>query len=339
VTVASGVGSWPGSDPDDYAEAVRVVLGELADLPYLPELPGRGATAGMVGRALAMVGDLGFDLQPAGWRLTDSSGVDHRRARSLLAQDLDQLEEQAQGFQGVLKVQVAGPWTLAACVEKPRGDKVLADHGARRELAQALAEGVAVHLADVRRRVAAQRIVVQIDEPMLPGVLAGAVPTASGFGKHRAVAPPEASEALTWVLSAAGTEPWVHSCAPGTPWALVRDAGARGLSGDLAQLAADDLDVFAEALEAGERVALGVVPATEAAGGPATTEPGERALTERVLRVLDLLGLDPDAVGDQLVVTPSCGLAGASPQWARRATALCVRVASNLTSNVEGDAR
>ena len=330
MTIASGVGSWPGSDAEEYAEAVRVVLGEVPDLPYLPELPGRGAAASMVGRTLATISDLGFDQQPAGWRLTDTSGVDHRRARSLLAQDLDQLEEQAQDFRGVLKVQVAGPWTLAATVEKPRGDKLLSDHGARRELAQALAEGVAAHLADVRRRVDADRVVVQVDEPALPAVLAGSIPTASGFGKHRAVHPPEASEALSWVLEAARTEPWVHSCAAGTPWALLRGAGARGLSGDLSVLGADDLDVLAEALEAGERVALGVVPATDP-----DTVPTETGLTERVLRVLDVLGLDPDAVSDLLVVTPACGLAGASRAWARRATDLCRAVARNLSGASE----
>lgn len=332
MSAASGVGSWPGSSAEDYAEAVRVVLGQLPDLPYLPELPGRGPEAGMTGRTLATVTDLGFDLQPAGWRLTDVSGLDHRRARSLLAQDLDQLEEQAQDFRGVLKVQLAGPWTLSATVEKPRGDKVLADHGARRELAQALAEGVATHLDDVRRRVAAERVVVQVDEPALAAVLAGAVPTASGFGRHRSVQPPEATEALGGVLALAGTEPWVHACAAGTPWRLLRDAGARGLSGDLAVLDADDLDAFAEALEAGERVALGVVPASDP-----DPEPTERSLTERVLRLLDVLGLDPDTVGGQLVVTPSCGLAGASPAWARRATDLCAEVSRRLTGGPGGD--
>jgi methionine synthase II (cobalamin-independent) len=327
VTVASGVGSWPGTTAEEYAEAVQVVLGEVPELPYLPELPGRGAHAGMIGRALATITDLGFDLQPAGWRLTDAAGVDHRRARSLLAQDLDLLEEQAQDFHGVFKVQVTGPWTLAANVEKPRGDKVLADHGARRELAQALAEGVATHVADVRRRVDADHVVVQMDEPALASVLSGAVPTASGFGRHRAVHPPEASEALTWVLERAGTEPWVHSCAPGTPWGLLRGAGARGLSADLAVLGADDHEALAEALDAGERVALGIVPAVEPAAPPT-----EKTLTESVLRTLDLFGLDPDGVSDLLVLTPSCGLAGASPAWARRATDLCRTVAEELTS-------
>jgi hypothetical protein len=283
----------------------------------------------MVGRTLATITDLGFDLQPAGWRLTDAPGLDHRRARSLLGQDLDALEEQAQDFHGVLKVQVTGPWTLASLVEKPRGDKVLSDHGARRDLAQALAEGVATHLADVRRRVDAEHVVVQLDEPLLPSVLAGSVPTASGFGRHRVVRPPGASEALGWVLARAGTEPWVHSCAAGTPWALLRDAGARGLSGDLDLLTADDLEAFAEALEAGERVALGVVPSLDPASAPP-----EQGLTDRVLRMLDVIGLDPDQVAERLVITPSCGLAGASPAWARDATELCRTVARNLTGTV-----
>jgi methionine synthase II (cobalamin-independent) len=326
VTVATGIGSWPGDDAGDFTEAVRVVLGEVPDLPHLPELPARGPGATMVGRALAMIGDLGFDLQPAGWRLTDHPGLDHRRARSQLAQDLDVLEEQLQGFDGALKVQVAGPWTLAAEVERPRGDKILADHGARRELAQALAEGVVEHLQDVRRRVAAARIVVQVDEPSLPAVLAGAIPTASGFGRHRVVHPPEASAALEWVLQVAGVEPWVHSCAREVPWQLLRGAGARGLSADLATLDAGAMDVLAEALEAGESVALGVVPSIEPAIAPTATE-----LTERVLRWLDMTGLDPAAVADRLVLTPACGLAGASPAWARQALALCHEAATNLS--------
>ena len=45
MTLASGVGSHPGDDQRDFDEAVRLVLGELPDLPYLPELPDRGAPA------------------------------------------------------------------------------------------------------------------------------------------------------------------------------------------------------------------------------------------------------------------------------------------------------
>ena len=62
-------------------------------------------------------------------------------------------------------------------------------------------------------------------------------------------------------------------------------------------------------------MALGVVPSTDPG-----TAPTERQVTERVLRWLDMLGLDPATVADQLVLTPACGLAGATA-WARRALA------------------
>lgn len=329
MTLATGVGSMPGEDHRAYAEAVRLVLGELPDLPHVPELPGRGATGSMTGRGLAVVAGLAADLPPAGWRLTDASGVDHRRARSLLAQDLDQVEEQTQGLTGTFKTQVAGPWTLAATVEKPRGDKVLSDHGARRDLAQGLAAGVTDHVADLRRRLGGvDRLVVQVDEPALAAVAGGRVPTASGFGRHRTVHPPELSAHLDWVLSAvreAGAEPWVHSCAPGTPWSLVAGAGAAGLSADLSVLAPDDLDTFAEVLESGRVVALGVVPPL----APEVTV-SDSGITDRVLRWLDMVGLDLESLGDSLVISPTCGLAGASWDWTRAALATSRTVAANL---------
>lgn len=327
----SGVGSYPGDDASAFDEALRVVLGALPDLPHLPELPGRGPAADMTGRALAIVADLGADLQPAGWRLTGGgSGADQRRARSLLAQDLDALEERAAGYDGRLKVQVAGPWTLAATVERPRGDRLLADHGARRELAQALAEGIGSHVADVRRRVPGAAIVVQVDEPALPAVLEGRIPTASGFHRHRSVDAPEASSALEWAMAEvtdSGATPVVHCCAADVPFSLLTGAGAAGVSVDLSALGAGSYDGLAETLENGRTLMLGVVPAADP-----DTWPGDGALTERVLRLLDMLGLDPDSDSGDLVITPACGLAGASAAWARRACELSEAVARNLTA-------
>ncbi|HEU4567822.1 MAG TPA: methionine synthase [Marmoricola sp.] len=326
MSIATGVGSLPGTD---VREAVRVVLGELPDLPHLPELPARGAVADLTGRSTAVVAELGFDLQPAGWRLTGAPGVDQRRARSMLGEDLDALEELAQGHRGELKVQVAGPWTLAATVERPRGDRLLADVGARRELAQALAEGIGDHVADLARRLPGAELLVQVDEPALPAVLAGAVPTASGFHRHRTVDVPIASEALEWVFAAirdAGATPLAHCCAADVPVALLRGAGAAGVSVDLAVLAADGYDALGAALDDGDRVLLGVVPATDPPRAPE-----ERSVADRVLRFLDMLGLDPDQVGDQLVLTPACGLAGASASYAREALRLVRAGAARLT--------
>ncbi len=326
MTAATGVGSMPGTDADAFGEAVRTVLGLLPDLPHLPELPGRGAAAQMTGRTLALLADLGADLQPAGWRLTGgpgASGVDQRRARSLIAQDLDALEEHAQGWTGRLKVQVVGPWTLAATVEKPRGDRVLSDHGARRELAEALAVAVADHVSDVRRRLSGAEVVVQVDEPALPAVLAGQVPTASGFHRHRSVDPPRASPPLEWVLAAAadaGATAVVHCCARDVPVSLLTGAGAAGVSVDLDVLDPARYDDLAALLEAGRPVHLGVV-------GSDAPVPSDTAVTERVLRFLDMLGLDP-VTASSLVLTPACGLAGSEPARAREVLRLLAAAAT-----------
>ncbi len=327
----TGIGSMPGEDLETSLKVVLDALAHDRGLPFLPELPARGVASGMVGRTLALIEGIGVDLQPAGWRLTDAAGVDQRRARSRLDQDLDVLEEQTQGYDGAFKVQVTGPWTLAATAEKPRGDKVVSDHGARRDLAQALAEGVRGHVRDVRRRLddrgETSRLVVQVDEPALAAVLGGGVRTASGFGRHRTVHPPEASEQLGWVLAAItdeGAEPWVHSCAPGVPLDLLRGAGARGLAVDLDVLDAAAHNALAEALEAGDRVVLGAVSSLDDAALTDT------AVVERVLRWLDMVGLDPETVGPLLAVSPGCGMAGATSAWAARALALSRVSATNL---------
>lgn len=313
----------------DFPDSLQTVLGEVGELPYVPELPARGPGAAMIGRTLAMVTDLGVDLQPAGWRLTDASGLDHRRAVSLLAQDLDTVEELMQGHRGAVKLQVTGPWTLAAAVERPRGDKVVADYGARRDLAQALVEGLRVAIADMRRRVGGAHVVVQLDEPALPAVLAGVVPTASGFHRHRSVQAADAALALTWMSDAvteSGAEPVLHCCASGVPWALLRQTPIGAVSFDLDLVNPEEYDDVAAWVEAGRSVWLGAVPSVEPARHPSDAD-----VTRRVLSWWNDLGFTDVERLPQTVVTPTCGLAGASPAWARRALGVTQRVAENLS--------
>lgn len=315
---------------DDYAEATRVVLGELPDLPHLVELPARGPVAALTGRTLAMIDGLAFDLQPAGWRLTGSPGIDHRRAVSLLQQDLDVTEEHAQGRGGSYKIQVAGPWTLAATVERPRGDKVLSDPGARRDLAQALAESVRAHCDDVRRRLAPAELLVQLDEPSLAAVLQGSIPTASGFHRHRSVTPQDAAQSLTWVaeaVTAANATPVLHCCAAPLPFDVLRSVPLAALSFDATIVDPTQYDDLGRWLEDGRAAWLGVVPALEPPGPPPTATD----VTTTVLRWWRDLGYADAQTLPATTVTPTCGLVGASPAWAKQALGLCREVARNLS--------
>ncbi|MFJ9736182.1 methionine synthase [Streptomyces sp. NPDC101171] len=323
---ATGIGSMPGGDA---REAARTVTGSFEDFPFLPELPARGPGADMIGRTAGMLVELYARVEPSGWRIGDRPGRDTKRARSWLGEDLDALEEFTQGHEGDLKVQAVGPWTLAAALELRNGEAALSDPGACRDLAASLAEGLRLHLAEVRRRVPGARLVLQLDEPSLTSVLRGQVRTASGYRTHRAVDRQVVEATLRDVIAVHDGPVAVHSCAPDVPFALLRRAGADAVSFDFSLLTGRDDDAVGEAVEAGVRLFAGVVPGTDGRlSDPAGSVMGVRTLWRR-------LGLRPGLLAEAVTVTPACGLAGASPAYARQVLAHCVRAARSLADNPE----
>jgi methionine synthase II (cobalamin-independent) len=307
---ATGIGSLPGDDP---VEAARLVLGELP-VPHLPELPARGAHADLAGRGAALLEGLHVDVQPSGWRVVPRPSRDERRAKDLLARDLDAFEEVAHASPpAVLKLQATGPWTLAALVELHRGDRVLSDRGAVADLAASLAEGLRNHLADVQRRFPSTRLVLQLDEPSLPAVLAARIPTASGFATLRAPDAETARERLRTVLAVA-PDTVVHCCAPHPPIELMAEASAVSLDGTLPY----DEDALGVAAEAGTGVLLGVLPAVD------SRLPAVREVLETVGRLRDRAGVT------DLALTPTCGLAGASPAYAKQVMRRLVEAAREV---------
>ncbi|MET9502422.1 methionine synthase [Streptomyces sp. NPDC006622] len=324
---ATGIGSMPGGDA---REAARTVAGSFEDFPFLAELPGRGPGADMIGRTAGMLVELYARVEPSGWRLGDRPGRDTRRARSWLREDLDALEEATQGYEGQVKVQAVGPWSLAAALELRNGEAALSDPGACRDLAASLTEGLRLHLAEVRRRVPGAQVVLQLDEPSVTAVLLGRVRSASGYRTYRAVDRQVVEATLREVAGVHDGGPVVvHSCAPDVPFDLLRRAGATAVSFDFSLLTDRDEDAIGEAVEAGTRLFAGVVPGTDAAlSDPAGSVMGVRTLWRR-------LGLRPDLLAEAVTLTPACGLAGASPAYARQALAHCVRAARSLADNPE----
>ncbi|MFD5930670.1 methionine synthase [Streptomyces sp. NPDC060333] len=323
---ATGVGSLPGGDA---REAAKTVTGSFEEFPYLAELPARGPGADMIGRSLGLLVDMYAHVEPSGWRISDRPGRDSKRARSWLGEDLDALEEFTQGYTGKLKIQAVGPWTLATALELHGGEAVLQDAGACRDLAGSLAEGLREHLADVRKRIPGAEVVLQFDEPSLTSVLLGRVRSASGYRTYRAVDRQVVEGTLRELFAVHDGEVVVHSCAPEVPFGLLRRAGATGVSFDFSLLTEREDDAIGEAVEDGAKLFVGVVPGTDAPlSDPGGSVMGVRKLWRR-------LGLAPGTLADSVVVTPSCGLAGASPGYARAVQAHCVRAARSLADNPE----
>lgn len=315
IGAATGIGSLPGTD---IAEAQRLVLGELPDLPHLAELPGRGPGSDMIGRSAGFLVELPVQVYAGRWQVAPRPGKDLRRTADLLERDLDQLTEQADRFAGTIKVQSAGPWTLAAAVELPIGGRLLRDPGAVRDLTASLAEGLRLHVADIRRRLPRAKVLLQLDEPSLPTVLAGRVPTESGLGAYRAVEAPDAASTLRDIITAVDAPVVIHSCAPAVPLKVIRDAGAAAVALDLALL--KELDPLGEAIDAGLGLFAGAAPTQLPPGG---RTPSSAPIAERVRTLWNKLSFPARQLPKQVVITPACGLAGVSPADAQALLKAC----------------
>ncbi|HEX8760965.1 MAG TPA: methionine synthase, partial [Pseudonocardiaceae bacterium] len=151
-------------------------------------------------------------------------------------------------------------------------------------------------------------------------VLAGSVPTPSGYGTVPAVPESAAVELLRGVLDALPVPRIVHCCAPRPPLALLRSAGADALAVDAELLAGAPratIDALGEAWDSGASVMLGLVPAMKPAVRPIVTD-----LARPALALVDRLGFGRALLAEQCLPTPSCGLAGATPGWSSQALTL-----------------
>ncbi len=290
----TAAGSLPG---DDFRGALAAMAEHFPEVLPWPELPARGIGSGMIGRVIGLIDGLGFDVRPSGWRLTAHPGAEQRRAAAQWRRDLDDAEELLHGFAATLKVAIAGPWTLASSIELPRGDVLLADHGARREVSQALQAAVAQLGQELARRLPAAEVWWQIDEPSLLAVRDGKIPTASGFSKHRGVTEPDLVEALRPLATGAV----LHCCAPGRWLDLARRCGFAGASVDSRLVDLDDLAAWCDERRG---LVLGVVD---------TTRPPQGVDDLVRAGVGPLRQIQADA-GTDLLLGTACGLAGWNPR-------------------------
>ncbi|MDT5167606.1 MAG: hypothetical protein QOD02_921 [Mycobacterium sp.] len=295
-------------------------------MAHLVELPARGVGSDIVGRAGALLIDVAIDTVPRGYRVAARPGAVTRRAVSLLDEDIDALEEawETAGLRGSgrsVKVQAPGPITLAAELELANGHRAITDLGAVHDIAASLAEGVATHRASLSRRLDTP-VVVQFDEPSLPAAVAGRLTGVTTLSPVAAIDETLATTLLDTCAAAAGAEVSVHSCATALPWKVLQRSNISAVSVDAGTLGAADLDAIAEFVESGRVVVLGVVSSSTPTRLPAVEE-----VAAAVVAITDRLGFSRSVLRDRIGITPACGLAAATPQWARTAIGLARRAA------------
>jgi len=109
---------------------------------------------------------------------------------------------------------------------------------------------------------------------------------------------------------------------------VLQHSNIAAISVDVSTLATADLDAVAEFVESGRVVMLGVVSSSAPARRPSAEE-----VAAAVVAVTDRLGFGRAALRDRIGVTPACGLAAATPQWARTAIGLARRAAEDFADD------
>ncbi|CAB4681901.1 MAG: methionine synthase [Actinobacteria bacterium] len=317
----TGIGSLSGENP---REAAELVFDLFPQLPFIPELPSAGVGSDFIGRSASMLHDLHVDVQPSGWRIVDKAGADERRAKGAMSHSVDAFHEVFDGFEGRIKIQVAGPLTFVALLETSRAGSILSDEIATKDVAQSLAYGVEMLVADMRRRLpGVTSVVVQIDEPLITQIMRGAIKSASGFGRIRI---PSQDEVISLIaLFARDNELIMHSCANDLPIELIGRSAINALSLDASFIGRNEYEALAELHDRGKSIWLGVV------GGVDRHLPPVSATVTFVQNLARDIGLPLE----RLALTHTCGLAGASPHYARTSTAHLVNVSQELQERAQ----
>jgi methionine synthase II (cobalamin-independent) len=171
-------------------------------------------------------------------------------------------------------------------------------------------------------------VVVQLDEPSLPAALAGRLTGVTSFSSVHPVDEAVAQGLFDGLVERVGGEVALHCCAADLPWKLLQRTALTAISVDVATLSAADLDGIGEFVESGRVVMLGVIP-VQAPDRP--TSP--REVAKVAASITDRLGFSREVLRDRTGVTPACGLAGATGEWARTAIELAQKVADGIAQD------
>lgn len=294
------------------AGAADIVMGETGSLPHLPQLPERGLGSDLVGRTAGLLEAVNVDRGPRSWQMTSRPQILTRRTWDRWERDLDAIAEVWGEDVPRIKVQMAGPWTMAAAVELANGHRVITDRGARNDLYEALLMAAEDHKQAIARRFRAE-VVLQLDEPLVRDVLAGKLSGTTDFDTIRAVP----AEVVHGALEKFGAE-YLNLTGIDPDWEVAR--AAKTVAVDLGRLkTAEHIDGLGGHLDAGFRVACAMP-----AGQP-------RASAIEIAAHCDRMGLPRELLTHAVDVVPwTVTNAPVDYAWAAQTADMLVQDAGDL---------
>lgn len=283
----TGVGSLPHTDVH---EAATFVV-ETTDLPYLPQLPNRDASEGMLRQwAEGLCGAGGIE-DGIGLRYGEESPPPVDAFGGAVA-----MLDRAEGTE--LKTQFAGPVTLflallaAGCPYAGLWDCVV----------EGLVERVRAHINMIHAVRPGMDVIAVMDEPAL---------VTFAPGRSNSPVPIEAAaDAMVRVMAETSIPVGVHVCGD-TDWRMVAGLQPAWISWDLAALGDGFLnatDAIAETVSHGTGIMWGMVPTDPA---PLDTDRIRSRYGTAVTRLV-IDGAPAEALTSGSLATPACGLAGVS---------------------------
>lgn len=262
--LATSAGVFPGTD---FPEALRGSRGELGapHLTAFPLLDERGFAASRTARSITVLAELSADGQPFGWRLRHHESRESRAAASMLRSDINVLADvvgsAGAGHRGHTVVSLTGPLTLAAELKLANGESAISDHGARRDIAASLHEGLRDLVASLRTAVDGEELSIRWCEPRVGDAIGGTIPTSSGYRTLRSIPRAEVRDVLAELAECTRSSGVRSVLDMGGPLAAPDfGRGFDALTSRPVGRGAAEWESIAGAVDGGQEVVLGVSP-------------------------------------------------------------------------------
>ena len=314
--LATGIGSLPHPKAED---AVQLVLANLPDAPFWPQLPARGLNEQMevqyneglprvvIDRAkermyIDTTGDTAMELATF-YENFMAENLDYFSISPEFSQGIPAMEAalRSAGRKPFVKVQTTGPISFGLTIVDEQ-KRAIYYHP---EFADVVVKCLAMKCRWQIRTFSpfAERVICFIDEPIL---------SAFGSSTYVSVTRDDVVAKLTEVVEAVHAEgalAGIHCCG-NTEWAILVDAGVDIVNFDAFDYG-ETIALYPEAvrrhLHAGKALAWGIVPTNSAKIQQQSPETLVATFDRLVEHLAKTTGLDKALIVQQALVTPSCG--------------------------------